>query len=605
MTESADPGSAGTPPTTRSGDKPGPQRPARERKLAAPGDVRPQTERDRAMARARDTYGNKLWRLTHLYKIRVKKQVLVPFRPNNIQQRILSFCDTHFLQHALPIRAFFLKYRQGGVSTLWLLWWLDEAVFMPNTINGVLSHEHPSLKVLAGVARTAFINMPEALKPPLAVDNMGELVFGHGKLSNGHYTEQSKMFVSLNIRSTPVHNLHISEHAHCSPEDIAASVGAVPPHGGITAETTAAGMNHAYETYNEGKLVVQTNAPLEPGVLKAAFFPWFIQEEYRIDVPPGFVVRRTDEETAVTKRARAEYGIDLDDAQILYRRKLAKDTKQLRPQEFPENDEEAFLSSGNPFFNAQKVLVMIREARECLKEHPPVEETDDYTMWARPVKGHVYAAGADCAGDSDGDWSTLKIIDVTAREEVFRLRVHASPQRFYKILDQWGRYYNNALLAPERNNHGHAVLMGLDETCHYPNLYYEASTTRPRIQVITGTKSPAKEKRQYGWLTDTNSRPLCLDQLRHATEGEVDDDVENFQPAWHMRDIALCQEMLTFTEQDGKYQAAPGKHDDLIFATAIAHQMYLRLARYATATHHEVRSEPRTYRVDEEDRERF
>jgi hypothetical protein len=561
------------------------------------------------IARVRRTYGDKVWRMTHLYKIRDKDQRLRPFRLNDIQRRILDFVTGHFLRLELPIRAFFLKYRQGGVSTFWLLWWLDEAIFTPNTTCGVLSHKQDSLRELGTIARTAFINLPDNLKPPLVVDNTGELAFGHGELKNGHWTQLSRMFVSLNIRSTPVHNLHISEHAHCKPEDIAASVGAVPPRGGITAETTANGMNHSYAVYIDGRTAVKKGLDLQqfqPGALKAAFFPWYIQSEYRIEVPEGLVVRRTSEEEKVAARALKDYGIVLDDAQILYRRKLVKDTKDMRPQEFPENDDEAFLSSGMPFFNAQKVMALMSEAREWLEANPPAEETDDYVIWEQPVKGHIYAAGADCAGDTNGDYSYLKIIDVTSKREVFRYRAHVSPQKFYRELDKWCRYYNDALLGVERNNHGHAVLMGLDETCRYPNLYYETNTTRPRIQVITNTKSLAKEERKYGWLTDNASRPLMLDHLRMAVEGEIDEDVDHFRPRWHLRDMLLCQEMLTFIEQDGKYEAAPGKHDDSIFASAIAHQMFLRLERYVTTEEIFIpEAERRVYRVDEEDRERF
>lgn len=526
------------------------------------------------------TYGDKIWRLTHLYKIRDKSKRLRVFGLNDIQKGILGFVQEQFVSKGEPIRAFFLKYRQGGVSTFWLLWWLDEAIFNPDTINGVLSHDRDSLKMLAGIVRTAFINIPDGLKPPLVIDNMDELAFGHGELKNGHYTHLSRMFVSLNIRSTPVHNLHISEHAHCSPDDIGASVGAVPPDGGITAETTANGMNHSYEVYHDGKIAVKTGL-LQPGVLKSAFFPWFIQKEYRIAVPNGLTVRRTKEELGVIKRAKAEYGIDLDECQILYRRKLVKDTKGMRPQEFPENDEEAFLTSGNPFFNAQKVLVLLREAREAVKTMP-VEETDDYTIWARPESKHVYAAGADVAGGREGDYSVLKIIDVTARKEVFRYRARVAPQRFYRVCDEWGRAYNNALLGVERNNHGHAILLGLDETCKYPNLFAEKESKRQRTRVITSTpKDTGKETVKLGWNTDINSRPLMLDQLRHAIEGEVDDDVEHFEPMWDVLDDVLLGEMLNFTEVDGKYEATTGKHDDTIFASAIAHQMFLKLARHA------------------------
>lgn len=546
------------------------------------------------LAQFKSTYGNKLWRLTNLYKIRDKKRRLRRFDAiNTIQAGIVRVLED-FIRERKPIRAFFLKFRQGGVSTLLLLWWLDDAIFTPNTINGVLSHKHDSLQELARIIKTGYEHMPAGLQPPLLVDNIASLEFGHGKRREaGKYEATSRIFTSLDIRSTPVHNLHISEWCHAEDAKIAASIAAVPPDGNITGETTANGMgNDGYLTYQDGKAGV--------GEFRAAFFPWFIQREYRLPVPAGAFIRRTSEEVAVAKRALLEYGVTLDDGQVLYRRKLVREQKDLRPQEFPENDEEAFLSSGHLFFNSKKVLTMMREARAWAKDHPPVEETDDYIVYVPPKKGHVYVAGADVAGDEEGDYSVLKIIDVTEQAEVFVYRARISPQRFYRVIDKWGRAYNNALMGVEKNNHGHAVIMGLDETCRYRNLFAETKTKRPRVAIITGTKSTAKEERKFGWVTDSASRPLMLDQLRLAVEGEVDEDVENFEPMWHVRDLALCGELLTFTEQDGKYQAAPGKHDDIIFATAIAHQMFLRLQRYVTPEQQTqvTRSDPRTYRVE-------
>lgn len=530
-------------------------------------------ERQRVVDQFSETYGNKLWRLSHLYKIRTKKAKLVPFTFNRIQGGIIK-CLEKRLAEGTPFRDFFLKFRQGGVSTLFELWWLDDAVFNPNRINATLSHKHDSLQELARIFRTGYNTMPAGLRPPLVTDNVAELEFGFGaKDAEGKYAATSRLFIALDIRSTPVHNLHISEICHCDDDRIAASIAAVPPSGNITAESTANGMG------NYGHLLYQ-DAKEGEGEWRAAFFPWFIQAEYV--KPIAVPIRRTDEEVKFALIAKKEYGVDISDEQIQWRRDMRRTQRHLAPQEFPENDEEAFMSTGHLYFNAKKAVALLKEARTYSKSAPPVEENDDLCVWAKPQHNHIYCAGADVAGDEEGDYSTLKILDVTAKREVLRFRARISPQRFYRICDQHARAYNNALLGIERNNHGHAVLMGLDETCRYPNLYGEGDKkTRTRV-ISDTTKGAAKVKIKLGWNTDTNSRPLMLDQLRAAIEGEIDDDVDHFSPMWAIRDEVLLSELLTFTELDGKYQAAPGKHDDMIFATAIAHQMFLRLARHAT-----------------------
>lgn len=539
-------------------------------------------ERTLAVARFADTYGNKLWRLSHLYKIRTKKAQVIPFNINRIQGGIIKCLETR-IDEGAPFRDFFLKFRQGGVSTLFELWWLDDAIFNPNRINATLSHKHDSLQELARIFRTGYDTMPQGLRPPLVTDNVAELEFGFGaKDAAGRYAATSRLFVALDIRSTPVHNLHISEICHCDDAKIAASIAAVPPTGNITAESTANGMgNYGHLLYQDAKEGV--------GEWRSAFFPWFIQDEYR--KPVAFPITRTGDEVKFAARAQSEYGVTITDEQILWRRDMKRTQRHLAGQEFPENDEEAFMSTGHLFFNAPKVLALLKEARAFSKKQPPIEETDDMTVWAKPQYNHIYCAGADVAGDEEGDFSVLKVIDVTAKKEVLRWRGRIAPQKFYRICDRIGREYHNALLGIERNNHGHAIIMGLEEL-RYPNLFAETEA-RSKTRLITDTtKAAGRQKVKYGWNTDTNSRPLMLDQLRSAIEGESDDDVSHFQPAWDIRDEVLCSELLTFTEIDDKYQAAPGKHDDSIFASAIAHQMFLRLAKHAGISKDGIITEP-------------
>jgi hypothetical protein len=155
---------------------------------------------------------------------------------------------------------------------------------------------------------------------------------------------------------------------------------------------------------------------------------------------------------------------------------------------------------------------------------------------------------------------------------------------FAGVCDRWGRVFNNALLAVERNNHGHAVNALLYQETRvsqdgrtygrYPNLYKEV--TQFAAGSVIGQKFP---KEKLGWLTNKDSRPMILDGLKFALEGDSEDDEENFVPEIEALDPWLFKEALTFEEVDGKFQAVAGEKDDDVLASAIAFQMYARLKR--------------------------
>ena len=59
-------------------------------------------------------------------------------------------------------------------------------------------------------------------------------------------------------------------------------------------------------------------------------------------------------------------------------------------------------------------------------------------------------------------------------------------------MEQLGHEYNNAMIAVERNNHGFAVIVALEQN-GYCNLYRQGGQT--------------------GWLTTTASRPRMIERV--------------------------------------------------------------------------------------------
>lgn len=429
-------------------------------------------------------------------------------------------------------------------------------MFNSNTICGILSYERESLKYLWDIIRVAYDNIPNEIKIQAGKYNETELSFP---------LQNSKIFVSLSIRSTAVHNLHISEICHMSPEDIKASLATVPPSGHITIESTANGLG------NEGHILYQEAVQGLNGYTPH-FYPWFIQPEYSVPLN-GLKIVPNREELEFKEKAKKRHGVIVSSEQILWRRITKKQQGYLYDQEYPEDDNKAFLSTGNTYFDNEKIMALLSEARSHTKDNPPIEETDEYTMWERPSNDSVYVMGVDTAEGIDGDYSVIKILNVTKRREAFRYRAHDQVDKFYKICDYWGRQYNNALLCVERNNHGHAVIMGLFETTRYPNLYVQDKEVRTvKVRESQEKKTIVK----IGWDTTALSKPLMLDQLKEAIQGAPDEGVDEFQPEFLIRDELFLQEVLT-TQQNGlSINAISGKHDDIVMASAIAFQMYLR-----------------------------
>jgi hypothetical protein len=515
----------------------------------------PQTvprSKSEALEAIKSTIANKLYRLTHYYKIRsTKAGALMPFQFNDIQKHIYET-----FQGQKPIRQFYLKFRQGGVSTFWLLWWLDETIFKANTVTGVLAHKWESLHHLWSIVDVAWKNFPDQLRPPKAEISKSRLHFP---------SIQSEIFISLSIRSIGVNNLHISEWCFCDSQEVEATLGACGTRCNITGESTGNGIgNSGYLAYQDAK-----NGLTE---FKAHFYPWFIDSTYSVE--PVVPIIRTSDEKRLINRAQKDYGIILTDAQLLWRRQKKQGMEKLFAQEFPSNDEEAFIATGGRFFDSAKMMALLEEAREWGRAHTPIKSTPDWEQWEEPHPKSTYVAGADVAeGGGSGDWSVLVVLNATKGTMAFRYRAQVGIDVFYRICDQWGRYFRNAWLAVEKNNHGHAVIQGLIENCLYPNLYYRVKPKRYKEPTQT-IFDPSDRLHRAGWLTDATTKPMMMDALKKAIEGGTDTDVEHFEPDFSVPDVLLIQELLTFVEISGKLEAETGKHDDIVVACAIANQLY-------------------------------
>ena len=244
----------------------------------------------------------------------------------------------------------------------------------------------------------------------------------------------------------------------------------------------------------------------------------------------------------------------------------------------------AILLDGNPDAALDSVLYFSREQLEqsrlycsepmeikLTRPEPDAMADGHVLIWDKPMTSERYYVGADTAdgmgeplsvsgglGSEFGgpDRNAAAIYRVRDNVQVAAIYGRQQEHHFGRLLDQYGRWYNNALLAVERNRR--SVLMVLREL-EYPNLYY----TESEVDLHTNTRpqKTQERQRQYGWETTSASRPPLLSDFREAMT----------MRAIHPRDEALIDEGLNFMSGE-KPQAGDGFHDDRIFAHAIAWQ---------------------------------
>lgn len=472
-----------------------------------------------------------LWRTKSLYSIVDKQGNQVRYNPNSVQDLIRAVPDN---------RKMILKARQFGVSTGEIIRMFDWVCFTRNATACIIAHEQDSIKKLFRIAQRAYKFWPKELE-----QYKPRLDRGGGSKYEMYFPDiNSRIYCDLESRSDTIGWLHVSEAAFMKDSSkLKSTLQTVPiDTGRVTLETTPNGMaNHYFEMWND---------PDQP--YKKLFYPWYIFSQYQVPVHGKIIL--SDDEKLFIKKAKRLYGVSVTDAQINFRRLKKSElkisshdkTKVTFDQEYPEDDSTCFLASGEAVMDLFKIKKMLEDIS------PPLSESDGIKIHKHPIKHRNYVVGADPAEGVKRDFSVGIVLDQDTKEVVAVARGQWKPSIFAEKLNEVCKMYSSPggkypLLAVERNNHGHAVLLALDEILSYPNLYVHDKDER------------------LGWRTDSISRPVMMNTIVDAIEDG------------HMKvnDRDILNECLTLIDHDGKIEAADGKYDDCITASAIALQVCL------------------------------
>lgn len=495
-----------------------------------------------ALAQLRTLFDDPIEYIETLLWIRDKRGRIIPFRLNPVQRRIQRL-KREAISRGRPRRFLILKARRQGITTLEqaLNFWTIAS--KPNQQVMTLAHNDDSTEKIFRIPTTFFDYLVKEFRPMrLTAHNKRDLNFP--KLNSLYYVGTAG---SRGLgRGDTLNRVHWSEVAWSrgsreEQEKLLAGLTEACSDGEVVLESTANGIGNLFHQ-------LCADAEKAEGEWTLIFSPWWDDPTYTKKLTPEqeleVLAELTEDEKPLVEKHHLSAG------QIAWRRSKKAAVKGLFDQEYPEDPSTCFLVSGASFFDKTIVAKLLKDLP------PPIDLRDggQIQVYAKPVPGRRYAAGCDVSeGVDGGDFSVCDIVDVLTEEPMATLRGRWRPEDFATRAARLATEYNTAILAVERNNHGHSALNTLVNVLRYPNLYYHQDYD----------ELAKKTQCVLGWPTDNKTRPVMLDELRAELESG----------RMKVRDRVFLEECLTFqANRNGKYEARDGCHDDTIMGKAIALQ---------------------------------
>jgi hypothetical protein len=492
-------------------------------------------------------------------KIRDKKNNIVSLVLNEPQLKYYNVIKEMYRKRK-PIRIIILKARQMGFSTE------TEAIIFKNVVThhnynaGIVAHKEDSTTNLFNMSKRMLEYLPEDIKPEQKKSNAKELVFNDDQGTGLDSRIKCMTAGGKGIgRSDTFTALHLSELAFWEGDKKATMTGllqAVPntPDSMIIIESTANGYEYFKEMWDRAVAGKSDFYPL--------FIGWNELKEYCMPYT-GFDLTQEEREL------KEQYNLTLE--QLTWRRWCIQNNCSgdinLFKQEYPICPEEAFLSTGNCYFNKENIINRINTAPEplvrgkftCYYDGIRIrnqkfleQEEGNIKIYEYPEKRVPYVLGGDTAGEGS-DYFTAHVINNITGKQVAVLKQQYNEIEYVKQVYCLGMFYNCALVGLENNFSTYPTqkLMELN----YPNQYVRKKEDQYNN----------KYEKSYGFKTTSITRPYILGLLQEIIHNNTD----------VIQDKETLREMLTFIVNDkGRAEAEEGYHDDLVMALAISY--YIR-----------------------------
>ena len=502
-------------------------------------------------------------------KIKTRAGALSTLKFNSPQQIIYQVIQK-IREGKNPVRVVIPKARREGVSTLTEGLIFHRTSQVSNTHSLVIAHEPEATDEIFQMSKLFYDELPIRVKPNVRYNNKKQLVFENPDPKERAHKPglRSKMTIATAEkvkvgRALNIHCLHASEVAFWKDAQklMLSVMQAVPdlPDTMIIIESTANGVAGAGKWFYD----FVNDALAGKNEYQVIFLPWFLLPEYE----RAFKSRSEKEKFAKSldkyeKRLPSEmkkYGITDPDAVIekLNWRRWAIQNKtggsiEDFKQEYPATLQEAFIASTNVVISkdlaeAQRKFVRKPLPREAFADNPKALELIDagVEIYEKPVRDHFYSLGADSAEGEGGDDGALTVISRrTGREVAAFADDRTPPEDLGELSIKLAMYFNNALIVPEINHPGPAMLAVLKKS-GYPNIH-----RREVIDQATNTRT-----RKLGWRTTQLTKPMIVTDFKQGLrEEEIGLSCES-----------TVNQMLTFvrTEEKGKYGMGAENGEDV------------------------------------------
>lgn len=505
------------------------------------------------------------WYSGNALKIQTKIDGMQPFRLRDYQLKYIDHIKNDF--HGNIVRSVVLKPRQAGFSTLVAGYNVHRMATEWNYKGILLADKHGRTTEVHGIYKTFVNNIPKRLLPMVDKNNSEEIHFDNPNeneridnpgLNSGIKSETGN---DPNAgRSGTRKFAHLTEFAfYRFADEIDEGVQNSIP---LAKDTFICKESTAFGVSGNGASFYNLWNAAEKGdsIYKNYFVAWYEIPDYSIPVSNGFILTKT--EVDIVKMCPA-----ITNENLMWRRlKLSEYASQKNQvftpeerfkQDFPSYPEEAFLSSGRPVFDLDKLKKHLRFMRENPAQTITVKVSKQWLsmyeqylkVYKVPEKDGKYIIGADVAeGVEQGDFSSAFVFNANTFEQVALFHGRLDPDHFGRVLVDIAKVYHDALIVPEINSMGHTTMTAIKD-CDYLKVYMRA---------VYDEIEDEKETQKMGWRTTRSNKQFMLSKLvARYRDSEI-----------RIRDVELLEEMMELhRESDGDVELT-GK--DRVVAACLA-----------------------------------
>jgi hypothetical protein len=197
-----------------------------------------------------------------------------------------------------------------------------------------------------------------------------------------------------------------------------------------------------------------------------------------------------------------------------------------------------FLGTGDTYIDGETLTLLNNNtSREFW-----IKYNNRMRVWKEPEAQYYYCMGIDVAMGRERDYSAFHVINAYDGEQVAEFYSNRTPlDEFAQIIAETGKFYNNALVVPERNTIGNNLIENLIRVQEYENIWMDKNAL-------------------FGFQTTLQTKAQILAVL--------EDFVRNKKV--RLNSERTIKELLTFIIDDtGKAKADEGQNDDLVISLAL------------------------------------